>query len=149
MVDKLDWDSLQYKKVDIVYFREKDGLVSFYCWGGNGNEWGYTGRHFHIKMEDGTPVTLQGPWLGRPGVMNLIPEFKQCMGVALTDDALAFERGSVYPHHATVEWVEEELKELLPDVMIVKVERSSVVPESRLQRMVGADVEIDYEPVRV
>ena len=59
------------------------------------------------------------------------------------------ERGSVYPHHATVEWVEEELKELLPDVMIVKVERSSVVPEDRLQRMVGADVEIDYEPVRV
>ena len=32
LVDKLDWDSLQYKKVDIVYFGEKDGLVTLLQW---------------------------------------------------------------------------------------------------------------------
>ena len=79
-------EDLRYKHIDIgtteLWFAEKEGYVSFYAWKSPKQDEGYGRRHFPIILEDGSMVTLLGPWSSRAGVMNkwFLP---QCLDVAL------------------------------------------------------------------
>jgi hypothetical protein len=62
---------LRYKRQVDLFFAQKDGYVQFYLWDElNGNNRGYGGSKIPIILENGTEITLLGPWSSRCGVMN-------------------------------------------------------------------------------
>lgn len=79
-------DDLRYKHIDLgcneLWFAEKEGYVSFFSWASPKQSGGFNGRHFPIILEDGSMITLLGPWASRAGVMNkhFLP---QCLDVAI------------------------------------------------------------------
>jgi len=45
------------------------GYVEFFAWSG-GQQDGFGGRHYEIKLKDGDTQILKGPWSSRAGVAN-------------------------------------------------------------------------------
>lgn len=87
IVDELpNQEDLRYKHIDLganeLWFAEKEGYVSFFSWTSPKQDEGFGGRHFPITLEDGSMITLLGPWSSRAGVMNkwFLP---QCLDVSL------------------------------------------------------------------
>ena len=75
-------EDLRYQHKRSLWFAEKDGYVSFFCWKGPGDDGGYYGSKYTIILEDGSTVTLLGPWSSNSAAMNrnFIP---QCLDVAI------------------------------------------------------------------
>ena len=64
-VDKLPINELRYKRKGRYLFAEYQGYVSFFYDDPNDHA-GYGGQSFKLIMEDGSEVTLIGPWSGNP-----------------------------------------------------------------------------------
>ena len=95
LVDKMpDHSLLRYAHKDVTYYAEHEGYVDFFAWNGVPDQ-GYGGRHFPIKLTDGTDVTLQGPWSSRAGYVNA-EGFGPCVDVCITDESEVFERGHTF-----------------------------------------------------
>jgi hypothetical protein len=113
IVDKLPrQEDLRYKHIDIgtteLWFAEKEGYVSFYAWNSPKQDKGFYGRHFDITLEDGSMVTLLGPWASRSGVMNkwFLP---QCLEVSLKEEK-NYNGVSWYSCSVTLEFALEAIK---------------------------------------
>ena len=61
-VDAIPQD-LVYSRKGPYYYCEKDGMVKFLV-DNPGDHHGFGGRHFELKMDDGSTKTLIGPWSG-------------------------------------------------------------------------------------
>ena len=75
-------EDLRYQHKRNLWFAEKDGYVSFFAWAGPGNEGGFYSSKYAIILEDGSTVTLLGPWSSNSAAINkyFIP---QCLDVAI------------------------------------------------------------------
>ena len=115
-----------------LYFAEKDGYVSFFAWSGHGNDGGYGGSEWDIKVGRKI-VRVKGPWSSRPGVMNQY--FTQCMEAAMTNDPETYEKGYTFMAGSiTIEKAKEALA-LMQGMALLKV--------------VDDDKEIHYVPVKL
>ena len=94
------------------WFAEHEGCVTFFGWKPGGNNGGYYGRSFDIIMEDGSEVTLLGPWSSRSSAMNK-EGFKPSLEVSITDKADVMVRGyTFYAGAVTVEFLQAALAEV-------------------------------------
>lgn len=104
------------KEGEGLYWAEVDGVVRFYFWSGKPDR-GFGGRHYTIRLDDETVVTLKGPWSSGPSVLN--NHFPHCMDVSLTDDPGVFERGHTYfAGNVLVDVVREQLQWVRPELSI-------------------------------
>jgi len=94
------------------YFSNHGGYVEYFAWKPPNNNGGHYNRHFNIIMEDGSEVTLLGPWSSRSSAMNKAG-FAPSLEVSITDDSRAFLRGyTFYAGAVTVELLQPILAEL-------------------------------------
>jgi len=68
-----------------IYYGELDGFVSFLLHD-PGNESGYSGRSFDLRMENNSIRTIKGPWSSRAGVMNRLG-LGPCVNVTIRDSS--------------------------------------------------------------
>lgn len=113
LVDRFpDLSDVKFDKKGPLYFAEKDGGVFFFSYRQPGN--GFGGRHFTLKMKDGSEEILKGPWSSRSSVMNTVG-FTPSIEVIIAEDRDTFERGyTLLAGSMIVEKVEEGLKKFLP-----------------------------------
>ena len=118
LVDKIpDSDDFVFEQRGNLYFAEKDGGVRFFAY--SGPDRGFAGRHFPIKMNDGTTKKLIGPWSSRAGCMN-DAGFTKCVDIAYTDDPQAFRRGyTMFGGHCTLDLARKAVEKFLPEVDLV------------------------------
>lgn len=111
LVDKLPaLDDLIYERKGPLYFAEKDGYVQFYYYSAPGN--GFGGHTFRINVKNEGMVDLIGPWASRASAMNACG-FVPSMGVSITDDAEAYDRGHTFFSAAiTVEKAKEVVEKI-------------------------------------
>ena len=109
-------DDFRFIKRGPLYFAELGGLVRFYHYEKPGE--GFGGREFSVILEDGTEETLIGPWSSGPSYMNR-KAFIPSIDISYTENKDAFERGyTFFAGHATVEWVDEALERLTPNMRL-------------------------------
>jgi hypothetical protein len=120
LVDKLpDEKSVPMRKIahpdDLtcdLYWGELDGYVRFFFHDPN-NARGFAGHNFDMHMEDGSVVSIHGPWSSRAGAMNR--HFPHSVDVSITDEPGAFEKGyTFYSGHITIEKAREALAMAYP-----------------------------------
>ena len=58
----------EYIKHDRLYYAEKSSCVSFFFYENPGS--GFDRDHYHLKLTDGTKITLIGPWSSNAAAMN-------------------------------------------------------------------------------
>jgi len=125
LVDKIpDHAELRYEYKEGMYFAEADGYVAFLFHSGVPEQQdGFCGRHHKLTMQDGTEVTLKGPWSSRAGVANLLG-FTPSADVSLTDDEGAWERGyTFFAAHITEEMFRQAVSRFCPDVVVDRKDR--------------------------
>jgi len=94
------------------WFSNHGGYVRYFSWKPPSNNGGYYGRSFDIIMEDGSKVTLFGPWSSRSSAMNK-EGFAPSLEVSITDDPDVLERGHTFWAGAvTVELLQPVLEEI-------------------------------------
>lgn len=64
-----------YTKIELtprraIYFAKHECGIARFMVHDQDNERGYAGRVFTITLDDGTQVSMKGPWSSRSGVMN-------------------------------------------------------------------------------
>lgn len=71
--DAIDYSSLLFTEQNHTFLGIQDDLAVFYYH--QQPDSGFGGRHFHIKMIDGSDFTLQGPWSSNSAHVNeMFPE---------------------------------------------------------------------------
>ncbi|RQG98196.1 hypothetical protein [Natrarchaeobius oligotrophus] len=88
-------DELRFEHEDRIYCAIHDGFVQYYTWSGEGNDGGYAGRCFTIRMVDGGQITLRGPFSSRAGCVNQ-RSFGPVVDVRLTTDPSTLEQGHTF-----------------------------------------------------
>ena len=98
-----------------LWYAAKDGVVHFFSYepptdGRPMTEWpshgGFGGSHFDLTMEDGSVVTLKGPWSSRASAMHFVG-FPDTVEGSVTDDPAVLDRGYTFHHGAvTLELLE-------------------------------------------
>jgi hypothetical protein len=86
---------LRFEHENNIWCAIEDGYVEYFAWSGNGNDGGYTGDHYTIRMRDGEEVTLKGPWSSRAGCVNN-RSFGPVVDVRLTTNSETLERGHTF-----------------------------------------------------
>jgi len=141
LVDKIPEPSeLVYEKIPFkrwfLYVAEKEGYVSFFVWSGKGNDGGYGGAEWTVKVRDGETVReelVRGPWSSRSGIINQVWK-PQCMEVAITDEPDDFEKGYSFTAAAlTLEKAKEAIR----------------ITGANLLKIVEKEGEIRYVPVKI
>lgn len=115
LVDKLpNEDDLVYERRGNIYYAEKDGYATFLQYDSPSN--GFGGRHFKLKMKDGSIALLKGPWSSSSNAANH-HGFGPCVDVAITDKPDVWERGhTFFSGHVTVACLEEASEKGLIDI---------------------------------
>jgi len=124
LVDRIPEDEeLIFEKRKQFYMAVLDGYVRFFSWRGPGNDGGFCGSEFPIRVRDGDEVkdvVLKGPWSSRAGVMNRYFE-QQVLDVTLYTDPAGHMR---YAGAVTLELAQKAVEEIL-NVELVEIEESS------------------------
>jgi len=66
----------------LYHSQHESGMVSFFCHDRR-HERGYGGHSFALTMEDGSIISIKGPWSSRAGAMN--NHFPHCVDVILRE----------------------------------------------------------------
>lgn len=113
LVDRIpERSEMRFQRKGNCYFSNHGGYVEYFGWGPGHNNGGFCGRHFDIIMEDGSEVTLLGPWSSRSSAMNK-EGFTPSLGVSITDDPDVLVRGHTFFAGAvTVEFLQAALAEV-------------------------------------
>lgn len=107
--EKPNYDDFVYEEHNNIYYAENFPLVSFFYY--KNPDQGYGGRHFNLKMKDGTVKTLKGPWSSNSA--SVMKEFNtQIMEVTYCYNRKTFERG--YTFYAGAMLVQFIIEEALP-----------------------------------
>jgi hypothetical protein len=130
-----------YEKIPLgnmlLYIAEKDGYVSFFVWSGKGNDGGFGGYEWAIKVRDEQGIheeVVRGPWSSRSGVVNRVWE-KQCVEVLITNNPGDWRRERhYYAGYITVEKAKEAMK---------------LAPWLKLLKVVDSRGEIRYIPIKL
>jgi len=119
-------EEFRYRERSGCYFAHVGCEVRFkYHSGEPEQQEGYAGRHFDLKMMNGTRKVLKGPWSSRAGVMNARFNPK-CMDAHITADGQVWKDGYTFyagsvtlasvrkwmKDHHDLEW---ELRKVLKD----------------------------------
>jgi hypothetical protein len=129
LVDKIPNSSeFVYEQRDSCYFGENGGLVSYYSYRGPDN--GYGGRHFKLKMKDGTEKTLIGPWSSRSSVMNG-HGFPLSKEVTITDSPDVWKRGHTFYGAAVTFDVFKQAMAFCPEADFVRVYEKDYNPNTK------------------
>jgi hypothetical protein len=127
---------LRYRKKEVggetVYFAENEGFVAYFSHDPK-NERGYGGREFDITLEDGSDVTIKGPWSSRCGVMN-------SLGFTPSVEVILVENDSRSSGAVTVEFAQQAIA-LINDPRITLVENNKREGEPRWSIAWKGDIE--------
>jgi hypothetical protein len=124
LVDRIPGvEELTYQKIPVpgygfLYVAEKDGYVSFFIWSGRGNDGGFYGDEWVVKVRDEEGVheeLVRGPWSSRAGVVNRFWD-RQCMEVTMAEPPNYYEISAAI----TIEKAEEAIR-LKPGLRLLKV----------------------------
>jgi len=113
LVDRIpERSEMRFQRKNNRWFSNHGGYVRYFSWKPPSNNGGYYGRSFDIIMEDGSKVTLLGPWSSRSSAMNK-EGFAPSLEVSITDDLRVFLRGyTLFAGAVTVELLQPALGEI-------------------------------------
>jgi hypothetical protein len=83
-----------YEQREDCYYSEIDGICSFFSWDGRQDR-GYGGRHFTLRMKDGSIKTLMGPWSSSCAAMNSLG-FGPCTEAAIITEPDGYAKGYTF-----------------------------------------------------
>lgn len=124
-----DISDMVFEKITIegaktdLYYAELDGFTRYFAWSGDGNDGGYGGDTFTIKLKTGGEVTLKGPYSSRTGIVNKY-SYGPVIDTNTTDNEKVLERGYTYRRRSiTVEKAKEALNYIDEDITLNRVVR--------------------------